>query len=207
MLQNIKRISDLVIAILALAGIGFLTWFVYTTFFNPSGMYVNTSGTAVVKEIQKLQRLETASYTVEKIIDAGTQNNNRFQEFLFGDKILLIANGQIVAGFDLANVKEGDITVQGQAVTLNLPAPQVLYTRLDNSKTRVYDRQQGVLTKGEKDLEAEARTEAEISLRQAACDSGILNTAEENGRKQLTALLSALGFTSVTVNIPKGTCQ
>lgn len=205
MLTNIRRIADIVTAVLALAGIGFLTFFVYNTFFNKQGFQVNTNGTAVVKEIQKLQRLETSSYTVEKIIDAGTQGT-RFQEFLYGDRILLIANGQIVAGFDFGQVKDSDIKIEGQKITLNLPAPMILFTRLDNEKTRVYDRQQGVLTKGEKDLEAEARSEAEISLRQAACDAGILNSAEENGRKQMIAFLTALNFTSVIVNIPKGSC-
>lgn len=206
MFANIKRIADLVVAILALAGIAFLTYFVYTTFFNPQGYRVNTSGTAVVKEIQKLQRLETASYTVEKIIDAGT-SGGRFQELLFGDRILLIANGQIVAGFDFSQLSENDIQVDGQKVTLNLPAPQILFTRLDNGQTRVYDRSTGLLSKGEKDLEAEARAQAEISLREAACQAGILNSAEENGRKQITALLAALNFTEITVNIARGTCQ
>lgn len=201
-----KRIADLVVAILALAGIAFLTYFVYNTFFNPQKYTINTSGTAVVKEVRKLQRLETASYTVEKIIDAGT-TGNRFQDFLFGDKILLIANGQIVAGFDFALVGDDDVKVEGQKITLNLPAPQILFTRLDNDKTRVYDRSTGILSKGEKDLEAEARSAAELSLRDAACEAGVLTSAEENGRKQMTAFLSALGFTEVTINIPKGTCN
>ncbi len=206
MFSRVQRILNLVTALLALAGIGFLAWFVYTTFFDEQGYRVNTSGTAVVKEIQKLQRLETASYTVEKIIDAGTAGN-RFQELLFGDRILLIANGQIVAGFDFAQVREQDLSVNGTNISLNLPAPQILFTRLDNEKTRVYDRSTGLLTKGERDLEAEARAAAEISLRQAACEAGVLDSAEENGRKQMTAFLMALGFTDVVVNIPKGTCQ
>jgi hypothetical protein len=205
MISNIKRIANLVVAILALAGISFLTVFVYNTFFKQQGYTINTSGTAVVKEVRKLQRLETASYTVEKIIDAGT-SGNRFQDFLFGDKILLIANGQIVAGFDFATVGENDVKVEGQKITLNLPAPQILFTRLDNDKTRVYDRSTGILSKGEKDLEAEARSAAELSLRDAACEAGVLASAEENGRKQMTAFLSALGFTEVVVNIPKGSC-
>lgn len=206
MFEKIKRISDLVVVILALTGIGFLTVFVYNTFVKQSAYKINTNGTAVVKEVRKLQRLETASYTVEKIIDAGT-SGNRFQEFLFGDKILLVANGQIVAGFDFAQVNEGDVVVNGQSITLSLPAPQILFTRLDNEKTRVYDRRTGVLSRGEKDLEAEARSAAELSLRDAACEAGILASAEENGRKQMTAFLSALGFTEVTVNIPKASCQ
>lgn len=207
MLQKLKFTFDLFIVLFALAGVGFISYYVYTTFFvGQRGFVVDTSGTAVVQEIRNLQRLETASYTIEKIIDAGTQNDSRFREFLFGDRILLIANAQIAAGFDLSRVADGDIVVSGDTVRLNLPAPQILYTRLDNSRTRVYDRQQGLLTRGEKDLEAEARAEAELSLRQAACEAGILNTAEENGRKQLTAFLSALGFRNITINIPRGSC-
>jgi hypothetical protein len=170
------------------------------------GFYVNTSGTAVIKEIQKLQRLETAVFTIEKIIDAGT-SGSKFQQFLYGDKILLIANGQVVAGFDLSKMTEKDLTVEGQRVTANLPAPMILFTRLDNSKTRVYDRSTGILTKGEPDIESEARAQAEISIRQAACEGGIMDTAEENGRKQMTSLFSVLGFQDITVNIPKGQCQ
>jgi hypothetical protein len=49
---------------------------------------------------------------------------------------------------------EKDLTVEGQRVTANLPAPMILFTRLDNSKTRVYDRSTGILTKGDSCLKA-----------------------------------------------------
>jgi hypothetical protein len=203
-MDSVKRTFTLIVAILSITGIAFLTNFIYT--FQQKGYRINTTGTAVVKEIQKLQRLETASYTIEKIIDAGTQGT-RFQQFLYGDKILLIANGQVIAGFDLSTVTENDVTIQEDRITVNLPAPQVLFTRLDNDKTRVYDRSTGILSKGERDLESEARAQAEIEIRTAACESDILATAEENGRKQMTALFTALGFREVTVNIPKGNCR
>src|SRR5437868_6321278 len=64
-------------------------------------IFFNTSGTAVVKEMRQLSRLETATFTIEKIIDAGT-NGSAINKFLFGDRILLIANGQVIAGFDLS---------------------------------------------------------------------------------------------------------
>ena len=196
----------LTLVICALIGISSLTYFAYNTFIKEKGIYVNTSGTAVIKEIQKLQRLETSAYTIEKIIDAGT-TGNKFQQLLYGDKILLIANGQVIAGFDFSRVGDKDITVEGQRIVANLPAPMILFTRLDNSKTRVYDRSTGIFSKGEKDLEAEARAQAEISIRTAACEGGILDAAEENGRKQMTALFASLGFQDITINIPKGQCQ
>lgn len=205
-MDSIKRIGTLTLVICALIGISALTYIVYNTFVKDKGFYVNTNGTAVIKEIQKLQRLETSSFTIEKIIDAGT-TGTKFQQFLYGDKILLIANGQVAAGFDLSKMNEKDIIVEGQRVVLNLPAPIILFTRLDSSKTRVYDRSTGILSKGERDLESEARAQAEISIRQAACEGGILDTSEESGRKQMTSLMVALGFQDITVNIPKGQCQ
>lgn len=89
---------------------------------------------------------------------------------------------------------------------MSLPPPQILVTSLDNSQTRVYDRQRGILNSGQKDLESVARTAAEKSIRDAACKGGILQQATDNGRKQITALLYGFGFTTVTLEIPAGAC-
>lgn len=174
--------------------------FVYQLFFN-RGTYVNLSGTAVVKQLQQLNRYETTSFTIEKIIDAGT-TGNAFTNILFGDKLLLIAHGNVIAGFDFSKLKSGSVDVNGTTVTLNLPAPQILVSSLDETQTRVYDRSTGIFTKGDKNLESKARAAAQESIRKAACDEGILAEATKNGRTQLTALLKALGFTTVIINIP-----
>ncbi len=165
----------------------------------------NASSQTVIKELRKLNRLETASFTIEKVIDAGT-SGNRFQEILFGDRLLLIAHGEVIAGFDLSGLNEDAVTVTDQSLTLRLPPPLILVTDLDNTQTRVYDRRQGILTKGDKDLEAAARNEAEKIITQAACDGNILNEASTNARSQLTTLFKTLGFTTVTVDIASGTC-
>ena len=156
--------------------------------------------------MRDMQRLETASFTVEKIIDGGTTESNVLQQFLFGDKILLIARGQVIAGFDLSQISDKDIEVTGKNLRITLPEPQILVTTLDNTQTRVYDRQKGILSPGNKDLEPEARQAAEASIKDAACKGGILKQAADNGRKQLTALFSALGFSTVTIEIPDGAC-
>jgi len=178
-------------------------WFLI--FKGSSGIKLNTDRAAVIKEMRALQRFETASFTIEKIIDGGTQGNV-FQQFLFGDKILLIAHGQVIAGFDLSQISEKDIEIKDQTIRVTLPKPQVLVTTLDNTQTRVYDRTRGILNPGEKDLESKAREAAEKSIRTAACDGGILKQASDNARKQLTAFLSALGFVQISVDIPEGSC-
>jgi hypothetical protein len=163
------------------------------------------NGTAVVKEMRALNRLETSQFTIEKIIDAGT-SGNAFQNLLFGDQLLFIAHGEVIAGFDLTKLEENNIEISDKSISLTLPQPEILFVRLDSEKSRVYDRRQGLLTKGDKDLESAARLEAEQTIRQAACESGILSQASDNGCKQLTAILHSFGFENVTIQVPVGSC-
>jgi len=166
---------------------------------------INTDRAAVIKEIQSLNRLETASYSIEKVIEAGTKGNT-FQELIYGDRVLLIAHGKVIAGIDLALIRDRDVVVSGDSLSIITPAPSILSVSLDNSKTSVYDRKLGVLSKGNKDLEAEARQAAEQSILQAACTSNILDEAGKNAEDRLRQTFSLAGFTRVTVTVPQGTC-
>lgn len=177
---------------------------VYFLIFKKAKVNVR-SGEPIITQLRELKRYETSSFTVEQIIEAG-EEGNRFQEILFGDRILLIAHGEVIAGFDLSGLTDENIVVENERVRLTLPAPKIILTRLDNEKTRVYDRDQGFLTQGNKDLESEARRSAEATIRKSACDGGILETASNNAKSQLEALIKTFGFTQVTIEIPRGTC-
>lgn len=167
---------------------------------------VDLTQSAVVLQIRQLNRLETASFTIEKIIQAGT-NGNAFQTILFGDKILLIAHAEIIAGFDLSQLADENIEVSGKTLKLTLPAPQILFTRLDNAQTKVYDRKLGLLTSGNKDLESTARLQAEQSIREAACSQDILAVASKNAAATLRTIFSTAGFSSVEIVVPQGICK
>lgn len=172
----------------------------------PSSRYtVTVSPQTVIEEIRSLNRLETASFTIEKVIDAGTQGN-AFQQILFGDRILLIAHGEVIAGVDLSKLTENDIAISDRNVRLVLPPTEILVTTLDNDQTRVYDRRRGLLTKGDNNLESEARKAAEETIRSAACSGNILGEASKNAKSQLTAFLQALKFSSVEVVTSQASC-
>ena len=145
---------------------------IYFLFFNKKPAVTIKNGDSVITQIRSLNRYESSEFTIEKIIEAGSSDGNAFKQVLFGDKILLIANGKVTAGFDFSKLGNDDIKVEGDTLTLTLPAPEILATRLDNKKTRVYDRRQGFLTQGNKDLESIARLSAENSIRSAACEGG-----------------------------------
>ena len=166
---------------------------------------IDRGRTAVVHQIQELGRLETTSYTIEKIIE-GESAGNFFQRLLTGDRILFVAHGEVIAGIDLTKISENDVRVNREQVDITLPAPEIFFTNLDNQQSRVYDRSQGFLSQGNDQLETEVRQAAEESIRQAACEADILSSANENARKQISALLNALGFTTINITTQPGSC-
>lgn len=188
--------------------IAFGLLFLFYEFFIPHSAYkINLDQTSVVKQIQSLNRLETAQFTIEKIIDAQNQTTNIFQQLLYGDKILLIAHGEVIAGFDLSKVESKDVKSINNELAIHLPAPQILLSKLDNEKTRVYDRKKGVLTPLNTDLEHQARIEAEKSIVEAACQSNIMDQATMNAKKQLTSMFLSYGFKSVNISVDSGQCK
>jgi len=73
----------------------------------------------------------------------------------------------------------------------------VFIATLDNEKTYVYERDTGILRKPNTDLETLARQTAEIEIRKAAIEDGILNIARQNAETYLTRLFIALGYKDV----------
>ncbi|MBN2005142.1 MAG: DUF4230 domain-containing protein [Anaerolineae bacterium] len=154
----------------------------------------------VITGVHALGRLETAQYTMRDIVEVKDAPGNLWER-LSKDRLLLIAEGEVVAGFDLTQVTEGDITVNGTAVIIVLPPAEILYSRLDNDRTYVYERETGLFRKADPDLESEARRIAEAHLVNWATERDILEKAEQNGVLYLESFLRALGFTSVRIEI------
>src|SRR5579862_6605500 len=158
---------------------------------------IDVSQPTVVDRIQRLQRLETVVYTMDKLV-TGAKENPLLPDFLAGDRLLMLVHGEVVAGIDFSNLKPADVKIDGKEVHLHLPAAQVFSTRLDSAKTRVYSRQTGLLVPTDPNLETQVRQEAERQLQEAALADGILRTAQQNATSTLTSLLQGLGFETIT---------
>jgi hypothetical protein len=150
----------------------------------------------VVRQIAQLQRLETVKFTMDKII-SGERENPIVPKFLISDRLLLVVHGEVIAGVDLSSLQPGEVTLHDKTVSVRLPPAQLLVTRLDNEKTRVYSRDTGLFSSPDPNLESEVRQQAEQELKQAALDGGILKSAQDNAQSTVASLLKGLGFTQV----------
>src|SRR6202163_1793222 len=159
---------------------------------------LNVDQPTVVRQIQQLQRLETVSYTMDKII-SGEHPNAYLPKFLAGYRLLLVVHGEVVGGINLSGLRPGDVQIQGQKVLIHLPTAEVFSTRVDNARTRVYSRDTGLFSSPDPNLESEVREEAERQLEQAALQDGILKTAGDNARSTVTGMLTGFGFREVDI--------
>jgi hypothetical protein len=184
------------IAIWAFAGLGMLQ---LGSMLRGGAIHITVDQPTVVRQIRGLERLETVSYTMDKIV-SGERENPILPQFLAGDRLLLVVHGEAVAGVDLSKLQPSDVSVRGDSVRVHLPPAEIFTTSLDNTKTRVYSRDTGLFSSPDPDLEGEVRAEAERQLRNAALDDGILKTADTNARQTITNILKSLGFATVEVN-------
>jgi len=150
----------------------------------------------IINQVRPLARLETIQYTVEKVITAEVGQN--LLSPLFGDKLLFVGHGYVTAGIDLSKLRSQDLAFEDGILTFHMPTAEIFVATLDNDKSYVYNRETGLLTHGDVNLETAARQAAEDQIRQAALDDGILIQARANAETFLKSLLSELGFSQVS---------
>jgi hypothetical protein len=157
-----------------------------------------TTSPVVVEGVRELDRLATVRVTESILVTRESGGENALDRLFSGEKVLLVAAGDVEAGVDLSGIGGDDVRVEGETVTIRLPEPEVLSASLDEEKTRVYDRDYSPLNlRPDDDLVEEARAEAEERIEAAARENGVLDTAETNAEESIGAFVQVLGFERV----------
>jgi uncharacterized protein DUF4230 len=145
-----------------------------------------------INEVRALARLETIQYSIEKVI-TGETGGGTFQA-LFGDKILFVGHGTVIAGIDMEKLQPEHLRFENGVLTVKLPPAEIFVATLDNEKSYVYDRETGILAKPDVNLETLVRQRAEEEIRGAAIEDGILEQAQANAEAYLFKFFAALGY-------------
>jgi Protein of unknown function (DUF4230) len=153
------------------------------------------AGPVVVEQVQRLGRLETCRFNEQVVVQGNTKGI--LPTWIAGDRLLFRGKGEVVAGVDLGRLRPEDVTADRQRVTVHLPPGEIFHVALDNQQSEVFDRQTGIFTGPDRNLETRVRAEAEARLRSAALEAGILATADTNAREALRPLLTRLGFREI----------
>ena len=152
-----------------------------------------------VTDIRAAAELTTVEYqTVAEI--QGERVPDDFRQYLgVKEQVLLLAYGDVKAGFDLSRLSEGDLWTDGTRVQLHLPAPEILSTSIDYERTHAVYHRGTLLMSRDINWEGEIFEAAQDSIRQEAIDTGILEDATRYGQLYFENFLRSLGFTDVQV--------
>lgn len=152
-----------------------------------------------VTDIRAAAELTTVEYqAVAEIQDERVPDD--FRQYLgIKEKVLLLAYGDVKAGFDLDRLSEEDLWTDGSRVQLHLPPPEILSTSIDYDRTHAVYHRGTLLMSRDIDWEGEIFQTAQDSIRQEAVQAGILEDAARYGQLYFENFLRSLGFTEVQV--------
>ena len=159
---------------------------------------------STVLGVRKLNELATAEMITQVVV---TEEENKGTWIplapgsLTKETVLLIAVGEVEAGLNLDELGKDDVRVKDGKVTVELPQARILDSSLDEDKTRVYDRDRGLLRPiGNDDLLEEARRDAEDEMVEAAQEQDLVAKAQNNAEEGIRGFLTSLGYTEVEFN-------
>jgi hypothetical protein len=199
MAESSRRAGSILIVAVLVAGVFFIVanianWGPFKGLVGEPYTQVGPSVVESVRDVAQLTTVEMVEYTtVEKGNDYGWLNWAR------GDRIFLFAVARIGGGIDMDLVTSESFAVDEESgsVTVGLPPAEILFIEVDTDATQVYDRDTGLFTKGDTQLESEARQVAEEILVNAALEHGILEKARRNAETTIERFLMGLGYTDV----------
>ncbi len=151
----------------------------------------------VIRAIRGANQLVTAQTQVDAIYTSSARSPLPGSE----ERIIYFAVYDVKAGVDLAQIKEGDITVDGDTVTVRLPAPYIVSQALNPQKSYVIAHEIGptaAIGGASKDLLDTVLRNADAKAKSAVLsDDTLLKAAQENAQTSLKRLLTDAGVQNV----------
>jgi hypothetical protein len=175
---------------------------------------VDRSGPVLLKSLENLSEYRAASANMQVVVDV-EQDTELVPSFIKGDRTLFVAAGTVDAAVDFGDLGRSPDAVRvsddRKEVAITLPAARLTEARLDQERSRVYDRDRGALDRLEDALSDDGGADqqdvyvlAERKLTEAAAsDPSLLETAERNTRSMLEGMMRGLGFEKVTVRFER----
>jgi hypothetical protein len=196
-------VAFVALAVAGLQGIGSL-W----PDLNPFGSETkDRSQPAVLKSLERLSEYRAATANLQVVVDVERDAKN-LPSFIKGERTLLVAAGTVDGTVSFGRLDERAVTVSPdrRSVTVRLPAARLSQARLDLRRTRIYDRDRGLIDRligavddqPDRDRALFALAERKL-FEAAAADGGVRIAAERNTRQMLTNLLRGLGFERIDV--------
>jgi hypothetical protein len=155
----------------------------------------------IIKQMSSVSELTTSVFVMDTIVPASSRR--RLGNIILGKtKLLYVARGEVKAGLDLSKIQPQHINIDGDSIVIKLPAPEILDSKVDVSKSQVYDYDRGFLNLGPDvapQLQIQAQHYTLNQIKKNACEQDILKQANDKAVTLITQLMTNVGYTNVKV--------
>ncbi|MDN5212871.1 DUF4230 domain-containing protein [Fulvivirgaceae bacterium BMA12] len=169
-----------------------------------SGENTEVKHDVVLQKLVSLGKLELIKYQFKEITEV--KNTSQWKIFFHSYspdmKAALITSGEAVGCMDLTKIMAQDVVLSTDSLIISLPPPELCYYKIDLENSRIYDLETGYLATDEEEraFVEEVYKSAEIQIKNAALDSGILLQTQSNAKQFLTAFLEEISGRKVRLN-------
>jgi hypothetical protein len=149
----------------------------------------------IVQQVKNIAQMFTQTFYDEYVYDTGVLPTPAFSE---DKRLIFIAKGEVVAGFDLSGLSEKSIIRRGKAIVVKLPPARVLDVVINPSGFETFIEEGEITFEESKRFHEDARRIFEFN----ALRKGILKNSAAQGREMLEKFFRLLGFETVEIIIP-----
>lgn len=184
-----RTLLRLVILVVAIVVSGAIAIWVYKNITEGSKSEHRLS----VEKIEQMGTLVLVRITVKDIL-----SQTRARPFYLPNATaLLLVVGEVSAGIDLAKVKKEDFLESATQVTIKLPRPEILLSKINHEQSMIYDVKWGGWSQVK--LVDDAYKAAESKIIEAANAVGYEETCKSNARALLTAMFGEASGKKVVI--------
>lgn len=157
----------------------------------------------LIQQVKEASDLTTATFVMQAVVP--TKQEASLNGLVIGTtKLLYIAYGEVKAGVDLQLLTTANIETVGDRVKVTLPPAKIMDSKIDVTRSSVYDYDRGFLGLGPDvapSLQQQAQQEALSKLVAAACTDKILDRASDRAKLVVTQLFATAGVQNLMVEV------
>lgn len=150
----------------------------------------------IIQQVKNIAQMFTQTFYDEYVYDTGVI---RTPPFNANKRLIFIAKGEVIAGFDLSGLSTNSIIRRGKSIVVKLPPARVLDVVINPSGFETFIEEGEITFEESKKFHEDARRIFEIN----ALRKGVLKNSAEQGRQTLEKFFRLLGFETVDIIIPE----
>ena len=191
--MNLVRLVRRLLPLLFLVGLGWFLWRKVGPVLDGLNSInaepkVTVTHNTVLTQVEALGKLELVRYKFKDIVEY--RRASRYP-LLPDAKVALVVGGEAVGCLDLRKIRPQDVVFEGDTVVrVFLPAPELCSFQVKHDQSRVFSTENGFFQ--DADLVDQGYKYAEIQVRNAALQSGILAATQRNAEQILVPMLRTL---------------